>query len=471
MEETLSNALQENIITLLVFDRASAPLIISNIKVELFGNTFYREIARRSIEYYRQYDETPNEHIADLFDAELKDTSKKEIYTKILKALYENKGTVNKEYVLNSLDKFIRLQSLKITAKDLVEALQKNDINKADTILAHSKNVQVNLFDPGIMAFRDMNSSLDFLNKMDTDIIYTGIKPLDDMEICPAPKELYTFLGRSGSGKSWFMAQLGKYAILQRKKVLHITLELQDFRVMARYMQTFFGVAHKEKLDQPKNTVFKMDAFGNIIDMDLIDVIGVPSLRDKDISKVLTNKAKKLMNPQMVVKFFPTGTLSIDGLNAYLDNLESYYNFIPDIVLLDYLDLMDIDTEKMRIDLGKTAVDLRGIAGERNLAMVTVAQTNAKAEGRMILTRRHLAEDFSKVRVSDNLITYNQMDGEKKLGVARLYVDKARNSLDGKSILITQNYSIGQFCLKAIELTNTPNYVEFLKDKGYFSEK
>lgn len=467
--EQLTNSLQENIITLLVFDTETVPLIINNVSTDLFGNTYYREIARRSIQFYNDFGDAPKEHIADLFEAELEDINKKDIYNKVLKALHENKDSINKEYILNSLDKFITLQNLKITAKDLLESLQKNDLDKAESVLAKAKKTQVSVFDPGTFLIKDMESTLEFLDHISADLILTGIKKLDELEICPAPKELYVLVGRSGAGKSWFMCHLGKFAMMQRKKVLHISLELSEQWVNARYMQGFFSMMSKDKLDQKQNTVFTVDRFGSFTDLDLVDLIGTRSLREKGISKVLLEKAKKLLNPQLIVKFFPTGTLSVGGLNAYLDNLEALYNFIPDIVLLDYLDNMNINPDNLRLELGKTAIDLRGIAGERNLAMVTVAQTNALAEKTQVITRKHLAEDFSKVRVADNLITYNQMkQGEKKLGIGRLYIDKARNSADGQTILMTQNYSIGQFCLQSFNIKDD-SYFPLLKAKGFIT--
>jgi len=161
----------------------------------------------------------------------------------------------------------------------------------------------------------------------------------------------------------------------------------------------------------------------------------------------LKSKMEELIKPQLIIKEFPTGSLSIQKLRAYLDNLEGYYNFIPDIILLDYLDLMDIDVDKLRIDLGRTAVELRGIAIERNLAMVTVAQSNRAGEDKAWLTRKNLGEDYSKVKTADVLITYNQLKHEKANGLARLFIDKGRNNKDGDAVLISQNYSLGQFCL------------------------
>lgn len=253
---------------------------------------------------------------------------------------------------------------------------------------------------------------------------------------------------------------------MQRKKVLHISLELSENRLKGRYFQTMFGILNRQTHDSILSPMFEVDSHGVFSNVDFREIEQRPSLQDGDIITVLKEKLEKLFLPQLVIKEFPTGTLSVEKLKAYLDNLESYFNFIPDIILLDYLDLMEMDSDKLRIDLGQTAIALRGIAGERNVAMVTVAQTNKSAEGKKLLTRKYLAEDFSKVRVSDNLITYTQTREESKKGMARLFVDKARNSPGNMVILLSQNYSIGQFCISSAILRETDTYWEIVGVPG-----
>ena len=76
-----------------------------------------------------------------------------------------------------------------------------------------------------------------------------------------------------------------------------------------------------------------------------------------------------------------------------------------------------------------------------------MSQLHREAAGRRIATGANIAEDLSKSACSDVVITYNQTDAEKQLGLARLYVAKARMEEDRFIILVSQNYALGQFCL------------------------
>lgn len=446
--ENYSLALQENILTLLVFSDDHIGVVSNNVDTTLFDNTYYRKIAEQAIKFYNQFKSPPKNHIADLLEKELL-SKDKDIYEKILKNIFENKDGLNETYVLSELDKFIRTQNIKNSVKKAFELLQYGKIDEVEQLLEESRKKRIELFKPGTFFSPDNPELFAKLETPEEDMIFTGIKVLDDLEHVPTRKELYILMALPGRGKSWFLVHLAKAALLQRKKVLHISLELGENRLIARYFQAFFGIASKPTDIQLRNALFDTDKFGNILRINFVDVPPVRNLREEGIEEFLSKKMQNLLKPQLLIKEFPTGTLSIQKFKAYLDNLESYYNFIPDIILLDYLDLMDIDVDKLRIDLGRTAVELRGIAIERNLAMVTVAQSNRVGEDKVWLTRKNLGEDYSKVKTADVLITYNQLPREKKDGLARLLVDKGRNNRDGDAILISQNYSLGQFCLSS----------------------
>ena len=154
-----------------------------------------------------------------------------------------------------------------------------------------------------------------------------------------------------------------------------------------------------------------------------------PSLIDNRAQAKLLRRAKKFGSKfdRILVKQFPTNQLSSEGLSAYIEMLMQKDGFIPDLIIIDYADLMKVDSANLRVDTGRIYKDLRGIAVEYNVAMITASQSNRAGEDQRILTMKNFAEDYSKAGISDNVITYNQTRAEKELGWARLYVVKARD--------------------------------------------
>jgi hypothetical protein len=106
-------------------------------------------------------------------------------------------------------------------------------------------------------------------------------------------------------------------------------------------------------------------------------------LRGKGQHEVKQYLERRLIGPRPT--HFPANTLSVAALRGYLHNLDAT-GFKPDIVLLDYLGLMDIDTDTYRISLGRLVGDLCALAAERDLAIVTAEQSNREGATRLSKT-------------------------------------------------------------------------------------
>jgi len=117
------------------------------------------------------------------------------------------------------------------------------------------------------------------------------------------------------------------------------------------------------------------------------------------------------------------------------------------MVIVDYPDLMRTDKDNYRISVDQIYKDLRGMAIDRNIAMVVVSQSNRGGAKKKILGSENVAEAYSKVHHADLVITLNSTSAEKKLGLARLYVTNARNDEGNLTIVISQSYKTSTFAV------------------------
>lgn len=447
MQDTLMGSAQENLLTLLCFDKNTAPIISSVLPIELFENEYFRTIASLAIHFYESFKDTPNEHIADLLEDKINDVKNPrsgEIYRKVVLQLFENKDNVNSQYVMAELMKFVRQQRMKVAVVEAAKHIKEQRLDEAETILSDSLKSNVDIFDKGFFITETVKS-LRFLRK-ETFAFPIGIKQLDDNEFGPAPGELLVILAGPNKGKSHFLIHIGKTCTLARLKVLHISLEMKDDNVSERYIQSLFSLSK-----QPEMVELSRFRFDELNKLSRFEVEGVkrPHTRNNDsIGSFLARKLKERENRfKLLIKEFPTGALTIKGLEAYLDSLLRFENFTPDVILLDYADLMRLDYQNLRTSTGEIYKELRRIAAERNLAMVTASQSNRLGEDSKVISLKHLAEDFSKAATADNIIAYCQTATEARMNLARLFVAKARNGKKDYSVLLSQGYGIGQFCM------------------------
>lgn len=469
IQERLTKSQAENIITILAHSDEYGKLVAQLVRPELFEGE-YRVIAERCVEYWRQHGEAPKVHTPDLVAEILDDPHNRRAGTfrRILAGMSELSEGINANYVLRQLKTFTRLQELKDAILRSAEALNspvETTVEQVESILADILRARDFHFDPGIR-LGDIHSLLDYLDTHYSEFS-TGVRHLDERYIVPARSQLLMFVAPSGYGKTWFLVNMGKRAILSRKRVLHLSYEVDALDVQQRYFQSLFAIPKRES--EIKTTVIKTGRSGEITGITSVDVepdFHFKSEYLKDELEARINILGERTYSNLVIKRFPPRSMTPDGVRGYLDSLEATEGFIPDMILFDAPYLLRTDPKNHRISLGRNVEEVRAIAIERDAAMVAVHQSSKEGATSRQVRGTHVAEDWSIIATSDIIVTHSATDMERHYGLARLFVDKARTEQDKFGVLITQNYSIGQFALSSARLSDSYyDYLESLKEK------
>src|SRR5690606_2236990 len=138
---------------------------------------------------------------------------------------------------------------------------------------------------------------------------------------------------------------------------------------------------------------------------------------------------------------------------AYLDNLEITEGFVPDLLVVDYPDLMKLPQTgggQYRHGLAEVYKNLRGVAVARNIALACPTQSNRAGAGANTAGRTNVSEAYSKIADADAVVTYSQTEMEKKLNLARLKVVAGRNDEDNLTVVLSQNYGMGQYLVDSV---------------------
>ena len=450
----LLSALQENLLVLLTFDDVNSKIIRGSIDINLYGGQ-YREIAVRIYDYLDRYKKAPQDHVADILSDKISSENHREssLYQDILNSIFEVKDRINTEYVMNQLETFVRRQSLRSVAVELTKALTKDteeSLAEADSLIRKANSQTLTLFNPGTR-LNDKTKVFNFFEDAN-DAYPTGISELDKRGFGPTRKEFWLGIADKKKGKTWMLTHLGKIALMNGLKTLHITLEVSESIITQRYFMTFFAMSKRNETYYVNR--FRKDSLGRLIDLEERPLTPKLSMDNPDIIEQLSiqiDKGSRTLG-NIYVKEFPTGSLTVPQLEAYLDNLAERERFVPDLLILDYPDLMKIDSNNLRGSLDILYKELRGVAVSRNIAIAAVSQSNRSGSGAKKVDAVNVAEAYNKLQNADTVITYSQTDAEKRLGLARLSVIAGRNDADGLTIIISQNYGTGQFVLDNVPM-------------------
>jgi len=211
-------------------------------------------------------------------------------------------------------------------------------------------------------------------------------------------KTLNIILAGTGAGKSLAMCHMAAANISRGTNVLYITLEMAEERIAER-----------------------IDA--NLMNVKIGDIVDLP----KSMFTDKINKIKKKSNGKLVIKEYPTSTAHAGHFRALLKELAIKKDFKPDIIYIDYINICS--SSRMRSDAGSyfyvkaIAEELRGLAVENNLPIVSATQTNRGGFDNTDISLTDTSESFGLPATADlmvALISTEEMDGLNQIMVKQL---------------------------------------------------
>lgn len=468
-DDTLTPSLQVLVLAALCFDAGHGAAIAAQVKTTHF-DTVYRNFAARILSYRKRMGKPPDApQLQDIVATLNRDKLSEVIEKKLLPELLSLQEGLNAAYIAGRVADFIRRQTLKAAINAAMDRYQADDeampeeVERIfyDALRARGATMAMGTFldDPSAVRFLDRNEEL----------LSLGIPQLDMLRVGLQTRRQLLYIAAKGSGKTWFCCHCGRQAMLAGWKVLHYSLEMPEEDIVPRYYQTLFGMA--EQPERYNRTEIKLDTLDRYVEFvterldmrkEIIPKGGkkrtLPRLtfETKDIKKILREKVKEFGSRMgnLVVKDFPTGSLTMATLTSHLDYMAEVEHFIPNLVIVDYPKLMNIDRRDFRLNLGRVMEELRGLAAERNFALVTPHQGTRNTLGAKRVRSKDAGEDISVVHTADTVLAFSRTPAEERHGLGRLSLEHARRSRAGAVILLTQAYEIGQYVLSSAWLEN-----------------
>ena len=152
---------------------------------------------------------------------------------------------------------------------------------------------------------------------------------------------------------------------------------------------------------------------------------------EKHVLEKLKNKLPE--SSRLIIKEYPMRSASIQTIKSHLSRLR-IKNIIPDIVIIDYGDLLKSVsvTSEARFSLREVWEQMKALAQEMKIPVVTATQTNRSGYASDVITADQISEDFSKVMTSDIIITAARNLEQKAAGIGKMHIAKNRQGRDGQ---------------------------------------
>ena len=222
-------------------------------------------------------------------------------------------------------------------------------------------------------------------------------------------KTLNIALAGTGVGKSLFMCHMAASVLLQNKNVLYITMEMAEEKIAER-----------------------IDA--NLLNVNIQEVAELP----KQMFETKVNNLAKKTQGTLIIKEYPTASAHSGHFTSLLNELALKKSFRPDIIFIDYLNICASERYRAGSNVNSYTVvkaiaeELRGLAVEANVPIVSATQTTRSGYGSSDVDITDTSESFGLPATADLMFALISTEELESLG--QILVKQLKNRYNDANV-------------------------------------
>lgn len=445
-ERELSGHIQDSIAYLAITSSDFLKLVRNFVDTELFSSDVVHIVMRACYKYFDLTKEAPGDHICDIIADEIKSVpeAKRELVTLFLDRVSQMREP-NAAYVTTKLNEFVKSRTFQMAAVEFVKLIDHKRFSEAELLMYNALKSGVRSLNVGCDYFVDFST---MYGDHEESLVSMGLVYFDSYRQFHR-SELGVVLGGYKGKKSYTLHHIGVRALVRGLNVLHVSHENSQDICERRY-DRMVGSLVDEK---DRGIAVPVRSFNHTAEKVEVVMVKRPCISDA----VERKKARATLHRfggRLIIKKFPMGSCDMRELERYLDQLEQFESFVPDVLLNDYPDIQKpLDSSKqVRDQLNETYIYHKRLADERNMLVVVPSQATRAAIRAKRITMKDFAEDVRKLANCDWTIAVCQTDVQATSGLGSLYVVAARDGLMDVGCGLVLNLETGHFATDSFPL-------------------
>lgn len=491
--KVVTSSVEKQIITAMIVSTKFLAKVSLIIDLDFFVNEYAQIIGKWTLEYYAVYKKAPQENIQQIYEAHKSNIDKAaadliSTYLVNISDSYLDADGMNDDYVYDNALAYFDRRDMELRMQKAQGLLLVGKDDEAKSVL--TAKTMLNKAVGGWETVFDKEAIIQTYNEEDR-TVFSMPGALGEM-IGPIQQGWFiAVLGGFKIGKSFSLQEFAVSALTHRKRVAFFSLEMGIDDCRKRFYSRITGkggegdflfpvfdclknqtgscpksyhrtntvtlrASVKDKLEY--NPVYapctycRTNSPKDYIPETYFQPLTVkkPSLKRmiKDISSF-----ESMYGDKILFRAFPRFSASVDDLRAALDALELQDSFIPDVVVVDYADILrpskGVSNKEPRYGIDDIWKNLSALAAERRCIVITASQGNRGSLKKVQKEEADVAEWIGKIGHVDMFIALNQTPMEKKKGVLRYSLlahrHKDFNPMD--NVIVLQHLKTGQACL------------------------
>lgn len=378
--------IEEIALSKLITEESYLRSVLPFLKSEYFDTVPHQTLFNEINEYVTEYNTLPETTALKIEIEKRKDLSEEII--KDIEDFLDNKlddTQYNDQWLMDTTEKWCKERAIYLALMESIKIADGQDKTKSKDAIPHIMSEALGTcFDDtvGHDYLLDADDRYDFYHKQEDKIPF-DLEYFNKITKGGLPsKTLNIALAGTGVGKSLFMCHMASACLLQGKNVLYITLEMAEEKIAERIDANLLDIPIKQLSDP----LFTKQQFRTKID-------------------VLNQKT----TGRLVIKEYPTASAHEGHFKSLLNELSMKRGFAPDIIFIDYLNICASSRFKNAVVNSYTyiksiAEELRGLACEYNVPIVSATQTTRSGYGNSDVEITDTSESFGLPATADLMV-------------------------------------------------------------------
>jgi len=401
----MMDRIEKVILRNLVYNEEYLRKVLPFIEPDYFNDRNERVVFEHITKYASEYNSLITKEVLQIEIEDRRDITQDEV-----KNIY---GTINElediecdfEWLSDTTEKWCRDRAIYLALIYSIKIADGQDDKKnrdaIPTILSDALSVSFNR-NVGHDYLEDYEERYELYNKKESRIQF-DLEYFNKITKGGLPnKTLNIALAGTGVGKSLFMCHHASSVLLEGKNVLYITVEMAEEKIAERIDANLLNINIQEIVDLPK-----------------------PIFEGK-----VTNLAKKTQG-SLIIKEYPTASAHSGHFKALLNELALKKSFKPDIIFIDYLNICASSRYRAGSNVNSysyikaIAEELRGLAVEANVPIVSATQTTRSGYGSSDVDLTDTSESFGLPATAD--LMFALISTEELEGLGQIMVKQLKN--------------------------------------------
>ncbi len=403
----------------LLFNNDYCRKVLPFIKTEYFENLHEKVVFEEICKFIVSYEQLATKEVL-LIETEKRSDITEDTYKTICDYVSNlDDSAADSKWLDDTTEKWCRDRAIYLALMESIKIADGQDEKKnRDSIPSILQDALAVSFDNNIGHdyFQDIERRYDFYHQTEEKIPF-DLDFFNKITKGGIPsKTLNIALAGTGVGKSLFMCHVASSVLLQGKNVLYITMEMAEERIAER-----------------------IDA--NLLNVNIQDIQTLPKMMFE--SKV--NKVKNKSQGTLIIKEYPTASAHSGHFRALINELQLKKSFRPDIIFIDYLNICASSRYKSNMSINSytliksIAEELRGLAVETNVPIVSATQTTRSGYGSSDVDITDTSESFGLPATADLMFALISTEELEQLG--QIMVKQLKNRYN--DINVNKRFVVG----------------------------